>query len=453
VTPIERICSTNLPRAHGFEPLAVDGRIPEDLSGTLYRMGPGLFDRFGAPYAHIFEGDGAVTAIRIGEGRAFGASRILRTSGLLEESAARRPLYGSAASWGRRFLNVHAGRRKNTANTNIVGWDGSLLALMEAGRPTVIDPDDLGTRGETDLGGVVRGPLAAHPHRVPARRSSYGYGVHYGRRTRIELYALPDAGPARHLGTLPLRAPPMLHDFMATERHLVFFVPPAVASVPRMMLQIGTFADAWMWKPEMGAEIIVVPIDAPDRPIRFRTDPFFQWHFANGFDRDGRIVVDFLHYPTFDSFGAIGRKAEEGRGGTYRRAMIDPGAERIELAPILEVPADFPRIHPSADARPHRSCLLATEESPQRLLLLDVESGDTEGFTFDREERTSEAVIAPAGDRERDGYALAIVYDARRGLSHLAVFDLRAIAAGPIARAWFDHLVPITFHGSWIPAP
>src|SRR6516162_11848368 len=49
----------DLPREHGFEPLRVEGRLPEGLRGTLYRTGPSLFSTFGRRYGHWFDGDGA----------------------------------------------------------------------------------------------------------------------------------------------------------------------------------------------------------------------------------------------------------------------------------------------------------------------------------------------------------------------------------------------------------
>jgi all-trans-8'-apo-beta-carotenal 15,15'-oxygenase len=39
-------------RQHGFEPVEVKGMLPPGLRGTLLRNGPGLLERFGAPYAH-----------------------------------------------------------------------------------------------------------------------------------------------------------------------------------------------------------------------------------------------------------------------------------------------------------------------------------------------------------------------------------------------------------------
>ena len=62
-------------REHGFEPLELEGTLPAELRGTLYRNGPGQFGQFGTRYSHPFEGDGAITAIRIENGRALGASR------------------------------------------------------------------------------------------------------------------------------------------------------------------------------------------------------------------------------------------------------------------------------------------------------------------------------------------------------------------------------------------
>src|SRR6185295_13889150 len=65
-----RLWSEDLPRQHGFEPLEVEGTLPAELRGTLFRNGPGQFGQFGRRYGHPFEGDGAVTAIRLGGGRA-----------------------------------------------------------------------------------------------------------------------------------------------------------------------------------------------------------------------------------------------------------------------------------------------------------------------------------------------------------------------------------------------
>src|SRR5450631_375057 len=84
----------DLPREHGFEQLRVEGTLPAELRGTLYRTGRSLFSRFGKPYGHLFDGDGAVTAIQFANGRALGAAKLVQTKGLVRERRAGRPLYG-----------------------------------------------------------------------------------------------------------------------------------------------------------------------------------------------------------------------------------------------------------------------------------------------------------------------------------------------------------------------
>ena len=112
--------------------------------------------------------------------------------------------------------------------------------------------------------------------------------MRFGAKSAIDLYELPLRGPARRLGTLPLDAPTVLHDFIATDRHLVFVLAPTRLRLLRALLGETRPERLFDWQPERGSEVVVVPIDEPERVVRFRTEPFFVWHFANAFERDGR---------------------------------------------------------------------------------------------------------------------------------------------------------------------
>jgi carotenoid cleavage dioxygenase len=43
------------------------------------------------------------------------------------------------------------------------------------------------------------------------------------------------------------------------------------------------------------------------------------------------------------------------------------------------------------------------------------------------------------------------VYDAERKASHLQILDAQNVSAGPIAKAYLDHRLPLGFHGNWRP--
>lgn len=457
-----RLWSQGLTREHGFEPLEIEGVIPAELRGTLYRNGPGQFEMDGTRYTHPFEGDGAITAVRLGGGAALGASIITPTAGLIEERAAGALRYGQAAPWWRRVRNMIGGRRKNTANTSALVWQGRLFALMEGAVPTELDPRDLSVRGETALGGVVIQTFSAHPHRVGARRAIYGFGLEYGRTTRLHLYELPDAGAARWIGSVVLDAAVMLHDFIATDTHLVFFVSPARVVVPRMLLQLGRFEDLWKWRPEHGTEVICVPIDRPAEVVRFTVDAFYQWHFASAFTRADELVVDYVRYPDFDSFGQIGRylsapaTAEDQMltEGRAHRATIDLRARTLRSEPLLDRPVEFPTVAPGREGTPDPTIYLAFDDL-RAIGRLDPRTGAVVSHELPATQRVTEPLFVPrpGATADDDGHVIALCHDDPSDRAFLAIYDAARLPDGPVARAWFDHQVPITFHGTYAPDP
>jgi all-trans-8'-apo-beta-carotenal 15,15'-oxygenase len=430
--------SRDLGREHGFEPLVVEGTLPPALRGTLYRNGPGQFGQFGTRYTHPFEGDGAMTAIRFEGGKALGASKLHATAGLLEERAAGKLLYGLSVPWSRRIRNSLGNRSKNTANTNVVAWQGRLFALMEAGVPTEIDPRDLSTIGATDLD-VISGFFSAHPHRVASRNATYNFGLEYGRKTKLHTYELPDHGPARHLGALELLGPPMLHDFIATDTHLVFFVSPVRVNVPRMLLSLGSFDKLFQYKPELGTEVICIPIDRPDEPVRFTTDAFYQWHFANAFTRDRELVIDYVRYNGFDSFYEFGGDAAHIDWGHYHRATIDLDAKTLRSEQLCDRPCEFPTVLPGVEGREHAIAYTVFDE------LSAIGSIDARGNVVAHELPAGQRVTEPL---YVDGHLLALCH--ARDRAFVAVYDAKRIPDGPVAKVWFDHHVPITFHGTFV---
>lgn len=439
----------SLRREHGFEPLRVEGTVPDGLRGTLYRNGPGLFELHGRAYDHPFEGDGAVVAVRFGEGGVAGAHRVVRSAGLEAEHAAGRPLYGSIAPWTRRVSNALRGRMKNAANTSVMLHQDRLLALFEAGKPTQIDADSLETIGETDLGGVVPAAFSAHPRVVPERRATYNFGLRYGAKTQLDLFELPFQGDARVLTSVPLEDPVLLHDFVATTRHLVFLVSPVTIVVHRALLGLRPFEKLFAWRPSKGTEVIVVPIDDCASVTRFRVDASFQWHFVGAIERGDELLLDLVRYDDLDSFEAIAKGARV--FGRVVRTVIEPRTKTARTTPVADVPCELPVIDPRFVGA-HRTCFVAAFE-PSGVAAIDVETGRTRRLALPTHQIASEPVFVPrAPDApEGDGWLLVLVYDGREDRSHVAVVDATRIEDGPIARAWFDHHVPMTFHGVFDP--
>lgn len=449
---------------HGFEPMRVEGRLPEELKGTLVRIGPVTFGVGGRRYGHWFDGDGGVLAVRFDGGRAWGAARAIDTPSIRAERAAGKVLhmnYGTspATLWGRLF-----GGKKNSANTSAMTWNGRLFALVESTLPTELSLEDLRTVGETDLDGAVGHAFSAHPHAVVARKAAYNFGVRYGRVTLLDLYELPGSGPIRRLGSVPLPGLTMIHDFIATERHLLFFAAPMRLRIFRAMLGGGSLAENFEWRPELGTEVIVIPIDEPSKVTRFQAEPFHSWHFGNAFEQDGHLVVDHVRYPDFGSNRWLAEQlngwATTDAQGRLHRTTIDPKAGTLRTEALSDRRCEFPGATPLRAGARHRYVYTAAHSGPaawrgpqDAVVKVDMETGRETVVTLGREHYAAEPVFLPrpGGSAEDDGWLLAQTYDATSDRTYVAVLDAKAPEAGPVARAWLEHFFPFTFHGTWVP--
>lgn len=433
----------DLPREHGFEPMRVEGRLPASLQGTLYRCGPARFGIGGEPYLHWFDADGAVAAIRIDQGRAYGAIRTVETSWFRKEQKANRQLYRSYAQLGRgwrRWLTLP----KNPANISVLALGNDLLALWEAGLPIALDPLTLRTHGETDLGGRIGPTFSAHPHRLGD--TTYNFGVRYGARFALDLYAIN--GTVSRIASLPLARPTIVHDFIATPRHLIFFCSPVRLRLARLLAGIGSFDENLVWEPEHGTEVIVVPLASPDQPIRFEVSPFFQWHFVNAWKEGSTLVVDYLPYDDFSTNDWFGRAPYEPASvppaSRYARARLDLRSKTMDTEVLSSVSWEFPSIHEHDAGRRHAHAWMLDMSNglPATLCRFDAATRTRREVPLGEDAVPGEAIVA--GD-----HVLSLVYDGARDASYVAVIDAARPEDGPVAKLWFDHAIPFLFHGMW----
>jgi all-trans-8'-apo-beta-carotenal 15,15'-oxygenase len=438
----------SLRREHSFEPLRVVGTVPEELRGTLYRAGPGLFESFGRAYSHPFEADGAVTAVRFGAGRVEGGVQVVQSAGLRAEAARGKSLYGSPAPWWRRFVGGLRQDVKNTGNTAILPWQGRVFALMEAAKPTEIDPRTLATLGETTLD-VVTGGFSAHPKRIPARETTYNFGMQYGPKPALSLYALPDRGPARRLTQVPLPHNAMVHDFACTETTALFLVAPVELVLWRAILQIGGFSDFFRWDSRLDTRLIAVPLDDPDRRSTVELDPLWVWHFGNAFDDAGRVVVDMSRYSDFTSLDAIAAEDDgQAETGKLVRAVVDLAAGSATFEQLDDAMAEFPVVHPEFRGRRHAATWTVHDRGLARF---DHAAGTLDVHPVPAHCLATEPVFVPRrGGGETDGWILTLVLDAEADRSRLTVLDAAHMEREPVAEAWFDQPLPVTFHGAWM---
>jgi carotenoid cleavage dioxygenase len=311
-----------------------------------------------------------------------------------------------------------------------------------------MDPDTLITLGEDTFGGALTTPMTAHPKIDPATGDLlwFAYGA-CGRCTAdIALGTVSPDGALTTTTRLDAPYASMVHDFAATQRHLVLPIGPLVGALERG----GPLPYAW--EPARGAFLAIVTRDGSDR--RFvAMDACYVFHVMNAFERDdGTVICDVVRYDEPPLFPRVdGTCPATPPRAKLVRWRVDP-AGRLHEDTILDADCEFPRIDDRFATTGYRyGYVRLGAYAGAGIARVDLESGRSAEWRPPAGDVASEPVFVPREDDapEGDGWLLATVYRAAENRSDLVVLDARDVAAGPIALAELSHRVPSGFHGSF----
>lgn len=331
---------------------ASKGSIPSELSGTLYRNGPGRLERGGQWVHHPFDGDGMITAVRFDGGAASLTNRFVRTEGWLAEeekgSFVYRGVFGTQKPGGP-LANAFDLRLKNIANTHVVRLGDRLLALWEASLPHGLDPDTLETTGLERLDGVLAAgeAFSAHPRFDPGHRGGprmVTFGVKAGPRSTIRLMEFDASsstasngestssqgttsqgargdhssghqgsvtrGSGRLLAdqTRSFKGFAFLHDFAITPNWAVFLQNAMAFNPLGFVFGLKGAAQCLASKPGEQGQFWLIPRSGEGEPLQVQAPVGFVFHHLNAFEDPGagaagQVVVDSIYYDDFPTIG------------------------------------------------------------------------------------------------------------------------------------------------------
>jgi all-trans-8'-apo-beta-carotenal 15,15'-oxygenase len=460
----------------------IEGQIPLDLRGTLFRNGPGILDIGGVSLRHPFDGDGMICAIAFNQGKAHFRNRFVRTEGYLAEQAAGKILYRGVfgtqkpGGWAANIFDI---KFKSIANTNVLYWGDKLWALWEADRPYRLDPATLETLGEESFDGqlTANSPFSAHPridpgdeHRPPRL---VNFAVKAGLSTTIVIYELDVQGQIveQHQHTVPGFA--FIHDFALTPNYCIFFQNPVQFNPLPFVLGLRGPGECIRFQPKQPTRVWVIPRHGRGKAQCLETDSCFVFHHVNAFEQGESLVVDSICYenfPTVDpeqdyrqiDFDAL-------PPGQLWRFEINPSTQTVKRQHLSDRCCEFPVIHPQKVGQDYRYAYLAIAHAPvgnaplQALMKLDVASGQTEIWSAAPRGFMGEPVFVPKKlgaatsiwqapmSAEDQGWILSVVYDAAHHRSDVVILDGAAIAQGPVARLHLKHHIPYGLHGNFTP--
>uniref|UniRef100_Q07RA9 Dioxygenase n=1 Tax=Rhodopseudomonas palustris (strain BisA53) TaxID=316055 RepID=Q07RA9_RHOP5 len=441
--------------------LRVTGELPRELNGTLYRNGAN--PQFETPGSHWFFGDGMLHAFQLENGRASYRNRWVRTPKWLAEHDAGRALFGT---FSRKLPGVPASVTDDggVANTNVLFHANRLLALEEGHLPTEIERGTLATRGYCDYGGAIKGPFTAHPKIDPITGEMMFFGYNAGTPlTSTMSYGVVDcAGRVTRFERFKAPYAAMVHDFIVTERHVLFPILPLTGSLWRAMRGKPPYA----FEPKKSAYVGVMKRDGSTKDIRwFRGEACYVFHVMNAWEDGERITADVMQSeqpPLFPNADGTPCDPDKARARRHRWTFDLAGnTDRFQRVCLDDITGEFPRIDERRCGLKNRHGWYACADPASPLLggfaglvHVDNQTGRRDDYLLPQGDTISEPAFAPraADAAEGDGWLLAVVWRARENRSDLAVFNATDVGQGPIALVHLGHRVPDGFHGNWVEA-
>ncbi|MFB6122122.1 MAG: carotenoid oxygenase family protein [Haloferacaceae archaeon] len=449
---------------HDYRP-EIEGTIPEWLSGTLVRNGPGQFEAGDEGVTHWFDGLAMLRRYAFEDGTLRYSNRFLRSDAYANATAGRLTgQFGTDTRGAGRLFDVLRSfgppEPTDNANVHVARLGGEYVALTEAPRRMAFDPETLETRGEfTFADDLTEHLTSAHLVDDPHRGEQVGFATQFGRTPRYHVYRVLDGERGRDVvASVEARGPAYVHDCSVTADHVVLVEPPLVLPMRRVLDPFSEGPiDMLDWQPERGTRVLVVNRDTGELVADPTLDAAFTFHHINAFVDDGTVTVDLVEFPDAGIVDAMRMDrlddgfpdVPDGRPVRYR---IDPERNAVQRSVLHDCGMELPRVARADVGRRYRYAYgqATHHEGANGLVKLDCESRTTrewwepsvyveEPIPLRRPEATTEddgVVVAPALDAEQERTVL-LVFDA-------ATLDVRA-------RAVLPHAEPFGFHGRFFP--
>lgn len=456
--------------------LNIKGTVPNWLSGTLVRNGPIKVTVNGQSNEHLFDGLAMLHAFSFHDGKINYSNKFLRSDDyrtVFDKGSL--PHGGFAAdpcrSLFKQFLTFFISDSHpaiHNANVNVAKLADEYVALTEVPLPVKFDRNTLETLGVLDYqDGLPKDKCweSAHPHYDIKQKRTLNYLIKFGRTSYYTIYGLEDGSAQRKIiAEVPVEEPAYMHSFAVTDNYIILTEFPLVVKPLDLILKSQAFIKNFTWQPQRGTQFIVINKQDGSVVGKYVTKPFFAFHHANAFEKDGIIHIDIVTYKdagiiTGDSlYVNSGKASKDNYQSQLERFSLSLNNGEITSDVLLSKSNEFPRINEKLDGKPYHYLYLAgfNDEANDKKELLNGKGlykvNTTTKEVLEWSEKGCSAgepvfVATPDALDEEDGVVLAVILDHFHNDSFLLILDGKSFKE--IGRARAPHLIPSGFHGQY----
>ena len=398
--------------------LRVTGTIPPELNGRFLRNGPNPEAEAATDDYHWFIGRGMVHGLRLQD--------------------------GNAVWYRNRFVGG------SSANTNVIGYAGRTIAIVESGGLPQNMGYNLESAGNNES---IGGGFTAHPKLDPDTGELHAICYDWANlRDHVRYVVIGEDGELAEETKIALPGMPMIHDMSLTENYAVVYDLPVTLS----FLALAGGADLpFRWDNDYEPRVGLLPRGGDAKDIIWSPVlPNYSYHPMNAYeDESGQVVIDICRYEKMfdqDIRGPFGDSLPR-----LDRWTIDPKTQKVSEQTIDARTQEFPRCHPDLNGKPYRygyTVAVAGRSFPA-IYKHDLQAGTTTEFNVGAGRHSAEPVFVPkeGATAEDEGYLMTYVFDETTGTSDLIILDAQDLSQPALAQVHLPVRVPYGFHGNWVP--
>lgn len=441
--------------------LSWQGSPPDWLQGTLFRNGPGRYNRGRVEVNHWFDGLALLHAFHLNGTKVRYHSRFVRSLDYRvseDEGEIASPGFACdpCRSLFRKLASAFVVDATDNPNINLVKQGERFLALTELPIPMEFDPRTLRSKAPHLYSDKLPpGSTTAHPHQDG--NLLFNQVLHYSAFSSYRLYWQEGLKPRQEYARVPVGDVSYVHSFGMSENHTILTCCPLQVAPWRLLIRDRPFIENFRWKPEKGTRFHVVPRPGKRGLKRtFTTEPFFFFHHVNCFEEDDCLFVDVVAYPTARIIEQLRlanlRQDEAIEFGRLRRYRLELQTGTVKREWESRHIVELNRInYRRCNGRSYRYVFgVSAEESESifydRIIKLDVGS-DAGLYWHESGTYPGEPVFvaSPDSTTEDEGILLSVVLDGESGQSFLLLLDARDLKE--LGRCLLPKAVPHGFHG------
>lgn len=439
--------------------LKIKGNVPKEISGSYFKNGPGIKEKFGQKLNHYFDGDSLVYKFNFENGNVDFEAKFIQTPQRRDEVREQRMIYDEfgTASPSRRLQD-----RFNQPNISLLKWQNDFYAFSEGGHPVLIDKNSLSYIKTTSFnGGLGRNiSFIAHPKIDPKTGDLYGIGIHQGLSMAVKVFRV-DAltKKAYELYSFPQRRVPLIHDFVITEDKIIIVIPSAHFSVFDLARGVRPLSNALHYYENRPTRVMVLGKYETKVYREAALDSSLVFHHGPAYEQDGKLILntcmaddggildliaDFRYQNEFASDRSL---------PDLKQIVVDFKSGNVISQKTILKNHDFPTSSPLKDGEEVNylyAVKMGDKKDPMAfrgLSKINLKTKLTKSLELKAHQVSSEASYIPHPQKtaEDSGWLVFLQYDDlldETSLEILTASDLKRVASVEI-----NEFVPLGFHG------